>query len=215
MKAISDRMARLIVKRSGREDVYAEVVSYGLQAVLGTLAEFAAVVLAGYLLGMLKEMVLMSVVFAAMRMVAGGVHLSTYPRCFISSVAMLTLGGCLSRAISKAAFPAGAVFLISASIFITYSLYKYSPRDNPNRLIKEEELPGFRRLSFILWMGAAAFAALSFLVEGGLRWYHFSMITGLAIESFTLTDAGYRLFTILDRFISKGGGVRDEKSQNL
>ncbi len=212
MKGISDRMAEVIVRRSGRGQEYTEVISYGLQAVLGTIVEFISVVLIGLALGLFKEVVAVALVFSAMRMMAGGVHFSTYPRCYVSSVFMLSAAGYAAGYLYTCPRDAGTAYLLSAAGLVVYSLWRYSPRDNPNRLIKEEELPKFRKMSFVFAGTVFACLAAMYIVQGRTGWYHFSLVTGLALEGFTLTDAGYRLANSIERMLERRGGVHDEKS---
>lgn len=212
MKGISDRMAEAIVQRSEREEEYIEVISYGLQVILGTIAEFISIIIIGFLLGLFKEMLVASTIFAAMRMVAGGVHFSTYLRCFSSSVLMFTLAGYTASFFYTSPLNIGIVYLLSSACFIVYCLYKYSPRDNPNRLIKEEELPKFRRLSFLFAGIIFVILLVIFYINGSIGWYHYSIVTGLLLEGFSLTDTGYSFIKYIENRLEKRGGVHNEKS---
>ena len=93
MKRLCDRLAAFIARRSAREDDDIEVISYGLQGILGTVMEFALIILSGKILGMLKETLVMSATFVTLRLMAGGVHFSTYNRCLVSSVLIFVFGG--------------------------------------------------------------------------------------------------------------------------
>jgi len=212
MKGISDRMAEVIVRQSGREEKYIEVISYGFQAVLGTAAEFLAIILIGFILGMFKEMLLLAAVFAVMRVMAGGVHFSTYPRCFISSAILFTFGGYTARFFNGLSSDIGVAYLTTATCFVIYSLWRYSPRDNPNRLIKEEELPRFRKMSFLLAGVIFLFLLLAYYMNGKTGWYHYSIVTGLLLEGISLTDNGYRFIKFIEDKLEKRGGVMNEKS---
>lgn len=212
MSGIINRMANYIVQRSGREEVYEEVISYGLQAVLGTLAEIAAVLLTGALLGIFKEILVVSSVFAAMRIVSGGVHFSTYIRCFVSSIVMFTLGGYAAYFLKGLSLITGQVYIATGSLYVLYCLCRYSPRDNPNRLIKENEWPKFRRMSFIVAGLIFMVLILTYIFRGKMQWYHYSLVTGLILEGFSLTDTGYKFVLYIESKLNRGGGVNNEKS---
>ncbi|NLO25955.1 MAG: accessory gene regulator B family protein [Clostridiales bacterium] len=212
MKNLCDRLAGLIVRESAREDADIEVISYGLQGILGTAAEVGLIILSGIVLGMLKEILVMSAAFVTVRLMAGGVHFSTYNRCLASSVLIFVSAGLMVRLVALLPGFAETLYLAFGSLFTSYCIYRYSPRDNPNRLIREEELPKFRRASIITvgLMLAAVWA--DYLTKGTAEWYHYSLVTGLSLESFTLTDSGYLLVKYIENKLNEGGGVRNEKS---
>ncbi len=202
MRNICDRLAGAIVRRSAREDADLEVISYGLQGILGTALEFVFIIIAGVLLGILKEILVVSTVFVAIRLLAGGVHFSTYKRCLVSSVLMLVSGGFAARYMAYGSVFTGKAYIIAGSLFVIYSVYRYSPRDNPNRLITEEELPKFRRGSLAAAGIILAGLVLDLLLKGYVTWYHYSLVTGLLLESITLTDTGYRLAKFIEKKLS-------------
>ncbi|HZX46735.1 MAG TPA: accessory gene regulator B family protein [Clostridia bacterium] len=212
MKRLCDRLAAFIARRSTSEDANIEVISYGLQGILGTAAEFALIILAGTALGMLKEMLVMSATFVTVRLMAGGVHFSTYNRCLVSSVLIFVFGGFLVRLAAQLPGFAETLYLASGSLFTAYCIYRYSPRDNPNRLIREEELPRFRRASIITTSLVLAAVWLDCITKGSAAWYHLSLVTGLLLEGFTLTDCGYLLIKSIEKKLDREGGVVNEES---
>ena len=212
MKKLCDKLAGAIVRRGAREDADIEVISYGLQGILGTALEFALIILSGEILGMLKEILVMSAAFVTVRLMAGGVHFSTYARCLVSSVLIFIFGGLMMRLAALLPGFAETLYLASGSLFAAYSIYRYSPRDNPNRLIREEELPRFRRASLITTGLALTVVWADFAAKGGAAWYHHSLVTGLLLEGFTLTDCGYLLVKSIEKKLGKKGGVINEKS---
>ena len=212
MKGLCDRLAAFIARRSARENANIEVISYGLQGILGTALEFALIILSGKILGMLKEILVMSAVFATLRLMAGGVHFSTYARCLVSSVLIFVFGGLVVRLTALLPGFAEMLYLASGSLFTAYCIYKHSPRDNPNRLIREEELPGFRRASITTTGLVLAAVWADYAVKGSAAWYHHSLVTGLLLEGFTLTDCGYLLVKSIEKKLDEKGGVINEKS---
>ena len=212
MKRLCDRLAAFIARRSAREDDDIEVISYGLQGILGTVMEFALIILSGKILGMLKETLVMSATFVTLRLMAGGGHFSTYNRCLVSSVLIFVFGGFLVRLAVLLPGFVETLYLASASLFAAYCIYRYSPRDNPNRLIREEELPRFRRASLITTGLVLAAVWTDYAIKGGAAWYHHSLVTGLLLEGFTLTDCGYLLVKCIEKKLDRKGGVINEKS---
>jgi accessory gene regulator B len=212
MKRICDRLAAFIARRSSKENADMEVISYGLQGILGTALEFALIILSGKILGMLKEILVMSAAFVTVRLMAGGVHFSTYNRCLVSSVLIFVFGGFLVRLVALLPGLTETLYLASGSLFTAYCIYRYSPRDNPNRLIREEELPKFRRASLITTGLVLAAVWADYAVKGSAEWYHRSLVTGLLLEGFTLTDCGYLLVKFIEKKLDKKGGAINEES---
>lgn len=212
MKELCDRLAAFIARRNVKEDADIEVISYGLQGILGTALEFALIILSGIILGMLKEILVMSAAFVTVRLMAGGVHFSTYARCVVSSVLIFIFGSLMMRLSVLLPGFTETLYLASGSIFAIYSIYRYSPRDNPNRLIREEELPKFRRASLTTTGLVLAAVWADYAVKGSAAWYHLSLVTGLLLEGFTLTDCGYLLVKFIEKKLDREGGVIDEKS---
>lgn len=211
MKRVSDRLAEAIVSRSGWDKRHIEVVSYGLQAVLGVMVKLLAVLFTGVLLGIFREMLTISCTFAAMRMAAGGVHLSTYSRCLISGLLLFTAGGYISKFVLGLPGEWCIFYILCGACFVLYTICRYSPRDNPNRLIKEGELPKLRAVSFSLVGIAFLFMAITYLTCGGIRWFHSSITTGLVLEGAMLTDTGYKAVNAIEVLLKRMGGVAGEK----
>jgi accessory gene regulator B len=210
MRNLCDRLAAAIARQSAREDADIEVISYGLQAVLGTTAELVLIIIAGMALGMLKELLVMSAAFMTVRLMAGGVHFSTYSRCLFSSVLIFISGGFLIRLAALLGLP-GGLYLAAGSLITMYCIYRYSPRDNPNRPIRGEEAPKFRRASLITVGLILTAVWADYITKGTATWYHRSLVTGLLLEGLTLTDCGLWLVKSIEKKLDRGGGVRDEK----
>ncbi len=203
MKRICDRLAGAIVRRSGHKDADTEVVSYGLQCALGTVVEFVFIIAAAALLGMIREVLVISAMFVAVRLVAGGVHFSTYTGCLVSSVLIIISGGFIAQFTFGLPGAFGSLYLAAGSLFTIYTVVRYSPRENPNRPINEKEYHRFRMMSFGIIGIILTLLLLDLLFKGFTLWYHYSLVTGLLLEGFTLTDTGYRLIKFIEDKLDK------------
>jgi accessory gene regulator B len=212
MKRVCDRLAGAIMRRGGREDAGLEVVSYGLQCALVTIFEFVSIIILAALLGMLKEILVILAVFVTIRHAAGGVHFSTFTRCLVSSVIYIISGGFTARFISGLPAVWGMLYLAVGGAFAVYAALRHAPRENPNRPISEKEQRRFRRVSRVIIGIVLIGLLLDLLYRGYALWYHHSLVTGLLLEGFALTDAGHRMVKFTEDKLDKGGGVANEES---
>ena len=207
MKNLCDRLAGLIVRQSTKEDADIEVISYGLQGVLGTAAEFALIILSGIILGMLKEILVMSAAFVLVRLMAGGVHFSTYNRCLVSSVLIFVSGGLLVRLIDLLPF-AGIFYLAFGSMFTAYCIYRHSPGTTPGLSGRRSypNSPGIHNNSYSY-------------TGGGLGGLHDKALPMAPLQPgdrlfwrIYSYRCGYLLVKYIENKLNEGGGVRNEKS---
>src|SRR5690554_3431769 len=77
-----------------------EVIAYGLIFVLGTAAEILTILLVSLLLGSVLTTILMALVFASFRVMAGGQHMDTYLKCFAISILIFILFGAIAEYLS-------------------------------------------------------------------------------------------------------------------
>lgn len=66
-------------------DERAEVINYGLQLIIGEIPKFFILLTLAYILGVLKESILLVIMMTPYRMTSGGVHLHTHIGCIIAT----------------------------------------------------------------------------------------------------------------------------------
>lgn len=170
------------------------VYYYGFQIIIGGAVKLAFLILISLLLGSLIPTLLISLFFATLRVIAGGYHMNTYGKCMFTSLGLFLAAGLVTRYThefwSEGAMLGFAAFCFLAGLFV---VYRWVPRDTPNRPITEpEEIRKFRRLSFIymlLWGALTLYLSLN-----GSNMAALSASFGLLLELFTVTPAGYRFF---------------------
>jgi len=212
MKRVCDRLAGAIMRRGGREDADLEVISYGLQCALVTMLEFVSIFILAALLGMIREILVIFAVFVTVRHAAGGVHFSTFTRCLVSSVIYIISGGFAALFIIGLPAVWGMLYLAAGGIFTVYAALRHAPRENPNRPISEKEQRKFRAISLAMVGIVLTGLLIDLLYRGNALWYHHSLVTGLLLEGFTLTNAGHRMVKFTENKLDKGGGVANEES---
>ena len=66
-------------------DERAEVINYGLQLIIGEIPKFFILLTLAYILGVLKESILLVIMMTPYRITSGGVHLHTHIGCIIAT----------------------------------------------------------------------------------------------------------------------------------
>jgi accessory gene regulator B len=162
------------------------------QVLLGSLFKGLILGVVAFILGILYQIILILVLFALIRVFAGGHHMQDYTKCLItSSILFLGLGGIL-----KYLYP-GIVELILLSILVfaalLYNVFKHAPRDTPYKPItKPEQIRVLRNISFA--MTAILCATQVIFINLGLTYMAFALCLGMFASSFFLSNTGYKFF---------------------
>lgn len=182
-------------------------LAFGLELILGEILKFICLLLLAWLLGILPEVLVLSLAAMILRLASGGAHCSEYYRCLIGgTLCFLLLGGAaqaLTSVMNKEhlILTAGVSFILCAA-----ALWRYAPGDNVNKPITSAaEKKKFKCLSLIIASGygltmpvLANFHNLSMFV--------LPLALGMVEQSFTVTPRGYRFIHWVDRILSLGRG---------
>ncbi|RCX10342.1 accessory gene regulator B [Anaerobacterium chartisolvens] len=178
------------------------VYYYGFQIVLGSVFKIIILVATGLLLGILYPLILISLCFAALRVLAGGYHMDSYGKCIVVSMVLFVLAGLLAGYTHMywsqlhMAVLAGATFIAGL-----LTVNKYAPRDTPNKPITDvAEKRRFKTLSFIylfVWLPVTLA-----LIYFNLNMYAVSLCLGVLLELFSVSDLGHRFFDVIKNRLS-------------
>lgn len=111
------------------DDIRLEEISYGLETLYLTVTKLVVIFGLAYLLGILKEVVLLLLCYNLIRSTAYGLHASKSIYCLISSITLFIGGVYLSKYIA-------AIPLVIKIVLCTISiilLLKYAPADTVKR----------------------------------------------------------------------------------
>ncbi len=181
------------------------VYYFGFQVIIGSLVKGILLVALALLFRTLVPTLIIMLIFATLRVLAGGYHMETYGRCIVTSLALFLISGIIAQ-YTYESWPYILVYsMIIVSFIITLlAAAKYAPKDTPNKPITEpEEIKKFKRLSavyVIIW-----FIVFTVLVTMGLngitifkpeyeKLLALSACFGLLLEIFTVTPFGYNFF---------------------
>ena len=81
-----------------------EVFAYGLRQIFSTILNAGTMLLIGFLMQMLIEAILFTVIYIPVRVYAGGYHASTPQRCWAFSAIMLWISLCIVNTRPKCIF---------------------------------------------------------------------------------------------------------------
>ncbi|WP_010246671.1 accessory gene regulator ArgB-like protein [Acetivibrio cellulolyticus] len=194
IEALSYSGADYLMKQKGENHDKRRIYYYGFQIVIGAVVKFLILFILALVTGTILPSFLMAIVFASLRMLAGGYHMDTYGRCLAISITMF-IGFALIARYTYSYWNAYyiTVFTIVIIALSAFSLYKWAPSDNPNRPITElSEIKKFKRLSIIyliIWTIAA-----TILIWSNLYLILLSITFGLSLEVFSITPFGHRFF---------------------
>ena len=133
------------------DDERAEIISYGLQLLIGEVPKMIITLIISYLLGILYLTIFMVLVTVPYRVFSGGFHLHTHIGCIIST----TLYYCCIPKISNYIYlnsETKLFFVLCALIFGTIIITKYAPADTENvPILRKKERKQKKILSFITY----------------------------------------------------------------
>lgn len=121
-----------------------ELYEYAVYSVLLTMSPIFLAITVGFLFGCIWRSVLIILPFVAIRKFSGGYHAKRAVTCFVSSSLLLILCIILSFYIQC------GWILMSFSAGATASLVCFSPIDNVNRLLNQEEKARYKKSTMLI-----------------------------------------------------------------
>lgn len=185
-----------------------EVIAYGIFGLLQIILSIGMVAILGFIFGVMKEAIIISIVMAIIRKSSGGVHATSPLRCMI-------IGTVICVGISKLILVSNPTLnisvIINSLIFIIayYFIYKVAPVDTPNKPIKKaEKRARLKRISLInvtVFLSIVILFICSYSYYGHYKFIIYSNCIGLGVllQTITLTKLGHQLFSNIDVILSK------------
>lgn len=120
-----------------RKECEQVVIAYGIEIFIDNIFKLIAYMLAAIYLGIVKESILMLVLFGLLRYLAGGIHFDKNIVCFLVTGIFIVGGAYLSKLISIPYIISDVVLLISG-----FMLFQYAPSGTKkNPIIPEKMKP--------------------------------------------------------------------------
>lgn len=194
IEALSYSGADYLMKQKGESHEKRRVYFYGFQIIIGAAVKFLILLALALVTDTIVPAFLMTIVFASLRMIAGGYHMDTFGKCLGVSIFMFLMFSMIARYTHQYWYNYQIIiFDIIMILFSLLSLYKWAPSDNPNRPITEpSEIKMFKKLS-IIYLGIWTIVS-SILIYFKLYMIFLSISFGLILEIFSITPAGHAFF---------------------
>ena len=174
-------------------------MAYGLEVLLGEIVKMVLLLWLAWMLGILPEVIFISIAAGLLRLASGGEHCSEYYRCLVGGTICFILLGWGVHNLNVFFTGSDAYITIVASILLSWSIVsKYAPGETENKPINsEEERAKFRRLS-ILIVSIYGLVMLLLMHNYLLRPLVLPILVGMVEQAFTVSPWGYRFMHFVD-----------------
>jgi len=127
-----------------------EVYDYGFQVVWGFIVKGILLVSIALALGVAVPTLIIALTFASCRILFGGYHMQTYNKCITLSLTLFIGSAYLAQHSYQYLTASISYYLINIIVLLgIYIIYKYVPRDTPNKPITNElEIKKFKKWSY-------------------------------------------------------------------
>jgi len=193
------------------------VLNYGLFIILHTCIAVVITFLVGIITGMVLEMMIISVTTAGLKRYTGGVHATTPERCTIIGVLLSLILSIVSRNLENTLNIEGLTILTIITLsFSYYIVYKKCPVPSKNKPLKKESTrKKLRKKAFnlitIYLVIIILFSIIYFILSiQSIKIIWISMLLGIGLQVFVLTNIGSKIINILDNIFNTM-----EKSLNI
>lgn len=203
---LSYYLAKKLAEKAERKDT--DFIRYGIEITLGGVIKLVVIFSMAVLFGVFLEVIVLSLSFAVFRMMTGGVHMSTYFRCMVSSLLLFITPAFILKDIARTIHP--FYLLLTTFMIVSFIIFRYVPVPAANRPIPEQKRLFFKWTSFlflILWIIMMINVAITF---PSFSYIPFISAIGLLLQSFTLIPFGYQTFVNIDQFLQKRKERRTE-----
>jgi accessory gene regulator B len=194
IKKLSYSSAKAIQTAKKEEHYHRRIYHFGFQVIYGGITKIILLVLLSLLTFSLWPTLVLTLTFAIVRSISGGYHMGTYSRCLVISIFLFAFGGAAAQHIHQDPL----ITAIVVNVFCTYCFIRYAPMEHHNRPFTEGERKKFRLLSFYLLVGIG-WVVQPILIYFGHYVVSLAISFGIALECFTMTRTGIKLFSMMDK----------------
>ncbi|HWQ75921.1 MAG TPA: accessory gene regulator B family protein [Syntrophomonas sp.] len=199
---ISEQFAAYLARELNSDRRQELRMAYGLEILLGEIVKLLVIILCAWMLGILPQVLTITISAGILRLASGGEHCSAYYRCLIGGTAWFLFLGWVVRSLGVLLAPpvisvtAGWLFFISLAIIL-----KYAPGETENKPINgEAERKKFKKLSVSIMVAYGAVLTL-FSSLTVLNPLVLPMAAGIMAQAFTVSPAGYNFIHFIDRIL--------------
>lgn len=199
---LSVKCAAYLARELETDRIRENRMAFGLELLLGEIIKLLLIITISYLLGILPEVLTITLTAGFLRLASGGEHCSAYFRCLIGGIScFMLLGGAVHILNSLISNTALWLTVCTGSLVSGLILWKYAPGDTVNKPINTaEERQLFKKWSFII-LGVYLTIMVFMMQSPAVRLLVLPMIIGILEQSFTVTPWGYDFIHGIDRLL--------------
>ncbi|MGB4504524.1 MAG: accessory gene regulator B family protein [Syntrophaceticus sp.] len=197
--------AEYLQKQLGLTRDETEVILYGLQVIIYSLAGILTICLMGWLLGCFWTTLAVALAAGSLRLLSGGAHSSSPLICNLLGMVMAPLLAIIAEfAAVQIPHTILLYIVLLGAAFSLLSFYILAPVDSPAKPItKEQERRKFNCLSVAL-VTLITLGQIALLLWGNSPAVVLAVSLGTWWQAFTLTKAGHRFAYIVDHLFKRG-----------
>lgn len=184
-----NKIADIFLKNNIIEEEDKEIYQYGLEIFTSTFIGMLIVLTIGIFTHQIFETTIFYIVFATIRVYAGGYHASTYFRCklffTLNFILILSLSVFFSR------FEVSLIIILPLNIWGFYTIEKYAPMENKNKSLTNADKKKYKKLSIWLYCFWSFMGMVLFFINIRIFWI------------ITLSIFSVIVLMLLNKFIGK------------
>ena len=187
-KKIMNKIMNFIQEYSpNHNDEQLEIIEYGLEAIYITITKTIIIFMIAYFLGILKELIILLLLYNLIRMTGFGFHAPKSSYCLISSFLIFIGSTYLCKFITISIFI--KIILCIINILL---IYKWAPADTEKRpIISKKRRMIYKTLSTVI---AIIFSFISILITN--QYISNCLIISVSIECLMISPYIYKLFKL-------------------
>lgn len=205
MERLINDISNVLEQELGLTEDSKEVAVYGLYVFFSTLVGIMAIIIVGWLLGVLGLSLVAVITASGLRVLSGGAHSHNLRNCTLLGAIMAPGIALVAKHFHGHILPQ-VMFLsvIIAGLAVFWSVIRYAPADTPNKpIISESFKSRLRKLSLLyalLWL-----LVMAVLMQGVWIAPKYDIVLastlGILWQAFSLTPCGYQLVAMVDKWL--------------
>ncbi len=204
---VSEQFAAYLARELNSDQRQELRMAYGLEILLGEIAKLIVIISSAWILGILPQVLTITVSAGILRLASGGEHCSAYYRCLVGGTAWFLFLGWgvyfLNTILDPLIINISAVLLFFISAIL---ILKYAPGETENKPINSEaERKKFRKWSASI-MITYGFIIVLFNNLEVLNPFVLPIAVGIIAQAFTISPAGYGFIHFIDRVLDFSNG---------
>ncbi|MGE5397916.1 MAG: accessory gene regulator ArgB-like protein [Chitinophagales bacterium] len=182
------------------------MLAYAIEFLVLTTGEFLAVILIGWILGVLAETSIILIITASLRICAGGAHSQSALKCAFITVSIFPGLGFLAQMLSWLPPQITYISFIFTFLVLLLLVWKLAPVENiAAPIISPLRRSRLRIISISIVVLIAIFVVIMRLLMYFDPSWIMAVIFGMGWMAIILCPAGAKLFSIIDHPHFKGG----------